>query len=153
DLDLGSHGLRMVDCDPGYQLSFGGKTVAWWADPEKTAQGIRQFSSRDAATFLQVQARLKKLARYLQPFFLEPPPRIGADGVTGLRELLRVGRRFWSMSEREVTELVAFMSGSLGDFLDQHFERPETKTLFLANNVYGKHGGPYQMGTAMGLLF
>ena len=27
------------------------------------------------------------------------------------------------------------------------------KTLFLANNVYGKHGGPYQPGTALGLLF
>ena len=27
------------------------------------------------------------------------------------------------------------------------------KTLFLANNVYGKHGGPYQPGTAIGLLF
>ena len=26
------------------------------------------------------------------------------------------------------------------------------KTLFLANNVYGKHGGPYQLGTALGLL-
>jgi len=27
------------------------------------------------------------------------------------------------------------------------------KTMFLANNVYGKHGGPYQPGTAIGLLF
>jgi phytoene dehydrogenase-like protein len=27
------------------------------------------------------------------------------------------------------------------------------KTLFLANNVYGKHGGPYQPGGALGLLF
>ena len=25
--------------------------------------------------------------------------------------------------------------------------------MFLANNVYGKHGGPYQPGTAIGLLF
>ena len=27
------------------------------------------------------------------------------------------------------------------------------KTLFLANNVYGKHGGPYDNGSALGLLF
>jgi len=27
------------------------------------------------------------------------------------------------------------------------------KTMFLANNVYGKHGGPYEPGTAIGLLF
>ena len=27
------------------------------------------------------------------------------------------------------------------------------KTMFLANNVYGKHGGPYDAGSALGLLF
>ena len=27
------------------------------------------------------------------------------------------------------------------------------KTMFLANNVYGKHGGPYQPGTAIGFFF
>src|SRR5882724_2438865 len=153
DLDLGAHGLRMVDCDPAFRVSFNGQVARWWADPGKTASEIRQFSARDAATFLQVEARLKKLAGYLQPFFLEPPPRIGADGVEGLRELLRIGRRFWSMSEQEIAELMAFLTGSLGEFLDRHFERSETKTLFLANNVYGKHGGPYQMGTAIGMLF
>ena len=25
--------------------------------------------------------------------------------------------------------------------------------MYLANNVYGKHGGPYQPGTSIGLLF
>src|SRR5947208_11188150 len=45
------------------------------------------------------------------------------------------------------------MTGSLGDFLDRNYESDKVKTLFLANNVYGKHGGPYQPGTAIGLLF
>src|SRR5262249_59647714 len=36
---------------------------------------------------------------------------------------------------------------------DRHYESDEVKTLVLANNVYGKHGGPYQNGTALGLLF
>src|SRR5438132_14070448 len=45
------------------------------------------------------------------------------------------------------------MTGSLGDFLDRNYESDKVKTLFLANNVYGKHGGPYDPGTALGLLF
>jgi phytoene dehydrogenase-like protein len=45
------------------------------------------------------------------------------------------------------------LTGSLGDFLDRNYESEKVKTLFLANNVYGKHGGPYQPGTALGLLF
>ena len=49
--------------------------------------------------------------------------------------------------------MVTFLTGSLGEFLDRHYESEKVKTLFLANNVYGKHGGPYQPGTALGLLF
>ncbi len=49
--------------------------------------------------------------------------------------------------------MVAFLTGSLGDFLDRNYESEKVKTLFLANNVYGKHGGPYSPGTALGLLF
>ena len=154
DLDLGSHGLRMVPCDPFLQLPLqNGGALRWWPEPERTAAEIRKFSARDAKTFLFVDAKLKKLAQYLQPFFLEPPPKIGADGLNGLLELLRVAKRFRSITNDEISELVAFLAGSLGEFLDRNYEASETKTLFLANNVYGKHGGPYQKGTAIGLLF
>src|SRR6185437_751485 len=46
-----------------------------------------------------------------------------------------------------------FLTGSLGEFLHRNYQSEKVKTLFLANNVYGKHGGPYQPGTAIGLLF
>ena len=39
--------------------------------------------------------------------------------------------------------MASFLTGSLGDFLDRHYESEKVKTLVLANNVYGKHGGPY----------
>ena len=55
--------------------------------------------------------------------------------------------------QRRSLSLVAFLTGSLGEFLDQNYESEKMKTMFLANNVYGKHGGPYQPGTAIGLLF
>ena len=66
---------------------------------------------------------------------------------------LRVGKRFRKISGDEIGEMVGFLTGSLGDFLDRHYESDKVKTLVLANNVYGKHGGPYQPGTALGLLF
>jgi phytoene dehydrogenase-like protein len=67
--------------------------------------------------------------------------------------LFRVGRRFHGISNGEVAQLVSFLTGSLGEFLDHNYESEKMKTMFLANNVYGKHGGPYQPGTAIGLLF
>jgi phytoene dehydrogenase-like protein len=154
DLDLPAHGLRMVPCEPSMQVAFpGGNVVPWWPEPERTASEWRRFSKTDAERFLAVDAELKKLARYLQPFFLEPPPEVDPKSLSGLLELARVGRRFMGISKDEIARMVSFLTGSLGDFLDRNFTSDVVKTMFVGNNVYGKHGGPYQPGTALGLLF
>ena len=154
DLDLASHGLRMVPCDPSLVVPFSdGRVVPWWADRERAVGEFHKISPRDAKTFARVDDQLKKLARYLQPFFLEPPPDPAFRGAEGWWELLRFGNRFRGMTTEEVGRLVSFLTGSLGDFLDRHYESEKIKTMFLANNVYGKHGGPYDAGSALGLLF
>src|SRR5438270_7570798 len=154
DLKLAEFGLRMVPCDPAIQVAFpDGRVVPWWADRDRAVAEFRKHSRKDAERFVQVDDQLKKLARYLQPFFLEPPPEIGTHSVLGFGELLRVGTRFRNISNCEVAQMVSFRTGSLGEFLDRNYESGTIKTMFLANNVYGKHGGPYQPGTAIGLLF
>jgi phytoene dehydrogenase-like protein len=154
DLNLGAHGLRMVPCDPSLLVPFpDGQVVPWWADRDRAVAEFRKLSARDAETFVRVDEQLKKLARYLQPFFLEPPPEPSLHGADGFWELLRVGKRFRGMTSAEVSQLVSFLTGSLGDFLDRNYESEKMKTMFLANNLYGKHGGPYDPGSALGLLF
>src|SRR5579872_995692 len=154
DLKLAEYGLRMVPCDPAIQVPFpDGQVVPWWAERERAKAGFAKLSVKDAETFVRVDDRLKKLARYLQPFFLEPPPEIDASSLGGWADLLRLGKRFHGISSQEISELISFLTGSLGEFLDRHYESDKMKTMFLANNVYGKHGGPYQPGSAMGLLF
>jgi phytoene dehydrogenase-like protein len=154
DLRLAEHGLRMVPCEPALQVPFrDGEILPWWSEPERTAAEIERLSPRDARAFVDLDARLKRLARYLQPFFLEPPPDVGARGLRRLRELGRVGRRLRGITGGEVGELVRFLTGSLGELLDRHFESEHVRTLFVANNVYGMHGAPSRPGTALGLLF
>src|SRR5438552_16615725 len=154
ELELASHGLRMVPCDPMLQVPFlDGQIVPWWADRDRTVAELRKISVKDAETFVRVDDKLKKLARYLQPFFLEPPPEFELDGIRSWWKLLRVGRRFRGITGGEIAQLISFLTGSLGEFLDRNCESDKVKTLFLANNVYGKHGGPYDPGTALGLLF
>src|SRR5258707_8072343 len=154
DLKLAEHGLRMVPCDPALQVPFpDGQLVSWWANRERVVTELRKISPKDAETFTRVDDQLKKLARYLQPFFLEPPPQLDTKSLGGWSDLLRVGKRFRGISSAEICQLVSFLTGSLGDFLDRNYESEKIKTLLLAINVYGKHGGPYQPGTALGLLF
>lgn len=154
DLELGSHGLRMVPCEPGLQIALPeGQTIPWWSTLDRTLAEIRAISPRDADTFARVDADLKKLARYLQPFFLEAPPNVHARGFAGVMELLRVGKRFRGIGGDEIGQMLAFTTGSLGDFLDRNYESEKIKRLILANNVYGAHSAPYRPGTAIGLLF
>ena len=154
DLRLAEHGLQMVPCDPAIQVALpDGQVVPWWAERDRAVSEFRQHSVRDAERFVEIDDRLKKLARYLQPFFLEPPPEVDAKSVAGWSDLLRVGKRFRNISSAEISQLISFLTGSLGEFLDRNYESDVIKTLFLANNVYGKHGGPYQPGSALGLLF
>ena len=154
DLRLAEHGLRMIPCDPAIQVPFpDGHVVPWWVDRERAKAEFGKISPKDAETFVRVDDQLKKLARYLQPFFMEPPPEIDTSTISGWADLFRVGKRFRGISSSEVSQLVSFLTGSLGEFLDRSYESDKIKTMFLANNVYGKHGGPYQPGTAIGLLF
>jgi phytoene dehydrogenase-like protein len=154
DLKLADYGLRMVACDPGVQAALpDGRVVSWWSDRERMADGMASFAPEDIERFFQIEDELHRLAAYLQPFFLESPPDPDRRGFGRLLELLRVGSRFRRIRRGETEALLDFLTGSLGDFLDQNFRSDALKRLVLSNSLYGKHGGPYQPGTAMGLLF
>ena len=154
DMELGRHGLRMIAADPGIQVAFeDGSVLPWWQDQPRTHAELARYSTRDADTFFRLDQELKSLARYLQPFFTEPPPDVATRGLAGWLEALRVGWRFRGLDGRQMQELIVFLSGSLQQLLDRYFESDYVKRLILANNLYGKHGGPRDPGSAMGLLF
>ncbi|MDX1481805.1 MAG: NAD(P)/FAD-dependent oxidoreductase [Woeseiaceae bacterium] len=156
DLDLARHGLKMVACEPGVQAAFaedGGDVVAWWSDRQRMTAELERMAPNDVERFFETQSELLRLAAWLQPFFLERPPDLHAAGFDRLREGIRLWRRFRGIGGGDIAGLLRFLSGSLGEFLDARFESEKLKRLILANSLYGKHGGPYQPGTAMGLLF
>ena len=154
DLRLGDYGLRMVACDPGVQAAFGdGDVVGWWSDEDRMRAELERVAPADVERFFATEDELKRLAAYLQPFFLESPPNLHAQGIAKLREGFRMWRRFRGVTGDDISGLIRFLTGSLGEFLDRRFESDKLKRLILSNSLYGKHGGPYQPGTAMGLLF
>lgn len=154
DLKLSSYGLQMVACDPGVQAAFDdGDVVAWWSDETRMRAELQRVAPNDIDTFFETEIELKRLASYLQPFFLEAPPNVHATGLSKLTELWHNYRRFRGLTGDDIGGLVRFLTGSLGEFLDRRFASDKLKRLILSNSLYGKHGGPYQPGTAMGLLF
>jgi len=154
DLDLARHGLKMIACEPGLQVALeGGVVLADWGDPARTAAGIERFSAADARAFVAVTAELHRLAARLQPLLTELPPDTSPGRLRGLSELLRLGKRLRGIRGEDVAGLTRLLTGSLGEFIEARFESRAARSLLLANNLYGKHGGPYQPGTLIGLAF
>ncbi|MGQ0429516.1 MAG: phytoene desaturase family protein [Gammaproteobacteria bacterium] len=154
DLALAQHGLRMIAANPTLQaVTPDGVVLPWWGDHAKMREVLMRFAPADCDRFLSLETRLAGLARHLEPLFMQAPPDLQKSGLAGLCELLRFAFRFRGLRGREIADLVAFMTGSLGEFLDRSLDSPHLKSLILANSLYGKHGGPYDPGTLFGLLF
>ena len=154
DLELARHGLRMVPCDPGVQIALpDGVVVPWWGDSARCRNELARYSARDADRFVELDRELKALAGFLEPFFMESPPDLYATGINRWREAGRVLRRMHRIRGAGIGRLMQLFTGSLGDLLEREFESDVIRRLVLANNTYGRHGGPYQSGSATGLLF
>ena len=154
DLKLGSYGLRMVACEPGVQAAFeDGSVMAWWTDVARMRAELERVAPRDVEAFFAMEHELHHLAHYLEPFFMEAPPDVQARGWRRIRQSLRILRRFRRLNGVDAAEMTQLLTGSLAQMLDRRFSSDKLKRLILANNVYGKHGGPFQAGTSMGLIF
>jgi phytoene dehydrogenase-like protein len=154
DLSLERHGLRMVAANPTVQaVTPDGIVLPWWSDRARMRELLMRFAPADCERFLSLERGLAGLARHLEPLFMQAPPDLERSGIAGLSELLRFAFRFRGLRGREISDLVSFSTGSLGEFLDRSLDSPHLKSLVLANSLYGKHGGPYDPGTLFGLLF
>jgi phytoene dehydrogenase-like protein len=154
DLDLQGHGLRMIAAEPGVQaVTPDGMVLPWWTDVARMREVLQRVAPADCEPFLALEGKLRRLARLLEPLFMRPPPDLHSGGMKTLRELLGLALKLRGVRGPEIAELVAFVTGSLGEFLDRSLTSPHLKSLVLANSLYGKHGGPYDAGTLFGLLF
>ena len=156
DLGLAEHGLRMVPCEPGLQVAFeDGTVLPWWSDARAHGRGDRaEISAHDAAAFGRVHRaapRARPLPAALLPRGATEPVRDGLEQAA--RGTARVPAVPATCRATSSADLVRFPTGSLGEFVERHFESDEIRRMYLANNVYGMHAPPYRPGTAIGLLF
>src|SRR5690242_15747950 len=119
DLDLGAHGLRIVErpianflpLDDGRYLKVGG---------DRTKQEIAKFSTRDADRLDDYQKRLEAVAAVLRTVVLETPPNVVAAGApfSAITELLKFGKtanRIRSLGLELQRDLLDIFTASVGD--------------------------------------
>jgi phytoene dehydrogenase-like protein len=155
DLDLHSHGLRIVErraanflpTADGRYLMTGG---------ERTHDEVARFSARDAARLAGYGERLEAIADVMRDLVLTTPPNaVEGSWREALPELLRaarVGGRVRKLDMRLRRELLALFSMSCGDYLDNWFESDPLKAVLGFDGIVGNYASPYSPGSAYVLL-
>ncbi len=155
DLNLGAHGLRIVErpianflpLDDGRFLKVGGG---------QTKREVAKFSARDADRLDDYQKRLAAVAEVLRATVLETPPNVVERApFTAIAELFKVGRmgnRIRALGLDLQRDLLDLFTASAGDFLDGWFESIPIKAAFGFDSIVGNYASPYAPGSAYVLL-
>jgi phytoene dehydrogenase-like protein len=144
ELRLREAGLALAFADPAYAyLDPDGPSIAFWRDPQRTAEEIRRFSHRDAAAYLELARALDVGLRTLLPFLAVNPIRPPA-GV--MAEMAGVAWRHRRRLPAAVAVLARPAVGTLGGF-----EHPIVRDALAA--LIGAGGSLTERGSGAGFLF
>ncbi|HZC13079.1 MAG TPA: NAD(P)/FAD-dependent oxidoreductase, partial [Thermoleophilaceae bacterium] len=153
DLRLREFGYEPIPLDP----AFGTFTpeelpILFWGDHERTRESIARHSKHDALRYPEFEELLARMAAFLRPMMLRPPPALGSKRPGDMMSLLREAGRATGLSRRNVLELFRVLTMSVGDLLDEWFESDTIKGAFASTGVVGVWAGPRTPGTAYNLL-
>ena len=153
DLELARFGYEAVPLDPAFgTFAADGRPILFFNDPAATRASIAPHSRRDAEAHEGFEALLARMAGFLRPLMLRPPPALGSKRPGDLLSLLREAGRAAGLRKREVHDLFRVMTMSVGDLLDEWFETDAIKGAFASTGVVGVWAGPRTPGTAYNLL-
>ncbi len=152
DLRLHEHGLRilerpMLNFAPqpdGSQLCIG-NTLA------ETQRSLAVHSARDAERLPAYAAMLDSVVEVLRELVLLTPPNAGG-GLGELPKLLRLSRKWLSMTLAQQSDAWELFTRSAGEVLDGWFESDAIKGAYGFDSVVGNYASPYTPGSAYVLL-
>ena len=154
DMDLGGHGLRVVERRLSNFLPLNDRDYLA-VGAGRTAQEVAKFSSRDADRLGAYGQRLEAIAEVLRALVLEAPPNLEQGWAAGLREALKSAGLARRLSRLDITaqrDLLGLFAQSAGDWLDGWFESDPIKACFGFDAVVGNYASPYSPGSAYVLL-
>ena len=153
DLRLKDFGYEVHPLDPAYAAIDGdGRVMFFHNDQQATVDSLARFSRKDAAAYPAFEDLLERMAGFLRPLMLRPPPALGSKRPGDLLGLLREAGRAAGLSKRDVYDFYRVMTMSVGDLLDDWFENDLFKGATASTGVVGVWAGPRTPGTAYNLL-
>ena len=152
DLRLATHGLEFVSSEASI-VALGGddRPLVISEHTGRTAQGLRDWSARDAEAWPRFVASVAAIGRVIGTLFTSTPPPIDNPGGRDLWSLLRTLRAFRALEKADAYRLLRWGPMAIADLVGESFETERLRAAVAADGIFGAHLGPWSAGS--GLLF
>jgi len=153
DLDLRSHGLRLVAPDVRvFAPQPDGRAVTLWTDQARTVAGLRSWSGHDADAWPDFDRLVRSLGRFLAELAAETPPDIKAPRIGDALTGLKLGRTFRGLGRHDSHTILRVLPMAVADFVAEAFETDAVRAAVAWRGVRHSFLGPWSAGSTAILL-
>ena len=153
DLDLRSHGLRLVAPDVRvFAPQPDGRAVTLWSDQARTVDGLRAFSDHDADAYPGFDRLVRSLGGFLAELGAQTPPDIKSPGLGDALAGLKLGRTFRGLGKHDAHTILRVLPMAVADFVAEAFETDALRAAIAWRGVRYSSLGPWSAGSTAILL-
>lgn len=152
ELELPKHGLEIIPLDASFTPYPDGRSLLRTSDGEMNRREISKFSARDAEIAPEFGQAMVRIAKFVKPIIDTVAPDPTSLHPNEIWKLLKLAKRFSSLSEEDLITAFKILTMSAADFLDEWFEADELKAPMSCSGVIGTFLGVRSPGTAYVML-
>jgi phytoene dehydrogenase-like protein len=153
DLDLARHGLELIRPQARLVgLREGAPAHVFWADAERTAEGLRAAAPADADTYPRFDAHVRRLADFVAEIAASTPPRLDRAALGDAAAGLRLARAYRKLGPRTARELTRVLPMAVADLVGEWFSDDGVRAALAARGTQFTAMGPWSAGTGLVLL-
>jgi phytoene dehydrogenase-like protein len=153
DLGLIRHGLVLID--PPVRVFApqpDGPALTLWADPHKTASGLRERNAADAKAYPVFEKKVRSLSSFLAHIDAVTPPDAKsptfADAVAGLK----LGKAFKGLGSKAGREITRALPMALADFVAESFQDDALQAAIASRGLLYTAQAPWSAGSTTNFL-
>ena len=148
DLRLHAYGFEVLTRDPSSFTPFPDNRYLFLGpDQAFNCREIAKFSHADAEAYPKYEAMLDRLAKFIEPTLMKPPPNPTSNRLSDLLALGKFGLDTRKLGD-DLGRMVSMMTGSARTMLDAWFESEQLKVTLATDAIIGAFAAPSMPGTA-----
>jgi phytoene dehydrogenase-like protein len=153
DLQLYLHGLAFSDSPIQVSsLSPEGRPLVIYEDPQRTAEGLRAWSTKDAARWWPFQVTLQRIGALIGSLFINTPPSVDTPSARDIFALMHALGDFRSMPKDDQWRLLRWGPMAAADLVAESIDTELLRATVAADGIFGAMLGPWSAGSGLQLL-